>query len=89
MAQRVENLPAVWETWVQFLSWDDPLGECMVTHCSILPGESLRTEEPDGLQSTGLQRVGHGWVTKHRTQYSIADMNHVHYPSYLQWVLSL
>ena len=36
VAQMVKNLPAVWETWVQSLGWEDPLEEGMVTHTSIL-----------------------------------------------------
>ena len=36
MAQMVKKLPAVWETWVQSLSWEDPLEESMATHSSIL-----------------------------------------------------
>ena len=36
MAQAVKNLPAMWETWVQSLGWDDPLEEGMATHSSIL-----------------------------------------------------
>ena len=36
MAQLVKNLPAVWETWVQSLGWEDPLEEGMETHSSIL-----------------------------------------------------
>ena len=36
MAQTVKNLPAVWETWVRFLGWEDPLEEGMATHSSIL-----------------------------------------------------
>ena len=36
MAQMVRNLPAVWETWVQSLGWEDPLEEGMATHSSIL-----------------------------------------------------
>ena len=41
------------------LGWEDPLEEAMATHSSILPGESPWTEEPGGLRSIGLQRVGH------------------------------
>ena len=41
LAQMVQNLPAVWETWVQFLGWEYPLEEGMATHSSFLPGESL------------------------------------------------
>ena len=59
VAQVVKNLPAMWETWVQSLGWEDPLEEGMATHSSVLAGESLRTEEPSGLQPTVSQRVGH------------------------------
>ena len=55
----VKNLPAMREPWVQFLGWKDPLEEDIATHSSILAWEIPRTEEPDGLQSTGLHRVGH------------------------------
>ena len=47
------------EMQFQSLSQEDPLGEGMATHYSILAWEIARTEEPGGLQSTGLQRVGH------------------------------
>ena len=36
VAQLVKNPPAVWETWVPSLGWEDPLEECMTTHSSIL-----------------------------------------------------
>ena len=55
----VKNPPAMWETWVQSLGWEDPLEEGMATHSSILAGESPWTEEPGGLQSVGSQTVGH------------------------------
>ena len=55
----VKHLPAMLETWVQSLGREDPLEKGMTIHSSILPGESLWTEEPGGLQSMGLQRVGH------------------------------
>ena len=42
VAQVVKNLPAMWETWVQSLGWEDPLEEGMATHSSVLAGESLR-----------------------------------------------
>ena len=51
------------ETWVQTLGWEDPLEKGMATHASILPWEIPRTEEAGGLQSTGLQRVGHDGAT--------------------------
>ena len=57
--QTVKNLPAVQETWVQYLGWEDPLEKEMVTHSSILAWKFSWTEEPGGLQSMGSQRVGH------------------------------
>ena len=57
--QMVENLPALQETWVQSLGWEDPLEKGMATHFSIHAWRIPWTEEPDGLQSMGLQRVGH------------------------------
>ena len=36
VAQTIKNLPAIWETWVQYLGWEDPLEEGMATHSSIL-----------------------------------------------------
>ena len=59
MAQMVKNLPAMQETRVQSLSLEDPLKEDMATHSSILAWRIPWTEEPGGLQSMGLQRVGH------------------------------
>ena len=51
MAQTVENLPAMRETWVQPLGQEDPLEKRMATHSSILAWKIAWTEEPDGLQS--------------------------------------
>ena len=59
MAQQVKNLPAMQETQVRSLGWEDPLEEEMVTHSSMLAWEIPWTEEPGGLQSIGSQRVGH------------------------------
>ena len=53
VAQMVKNLPALWETWVQFLGWEDPLEKGMATHYSILARRIPWTEEPGGLQSMG------------------------------------
>ena len=44
------------ETWVLSLGWEDPLEKEMVTHCSILARENLRTEEPGRLQSMGIAK---------------------------------
>ena len=59
VAQRLQCLPAMWETWVRSLGQEDPLEKEMATHSSILAWRIPWTEEPGGLQSTGLQRVGH------------------------------
>ena len=59
MAQTVKNLPAGQETQVQSLGWEDPLEEGMAIHSSFLAWRIPWTEEPGGLQSMGLQRVGH------------------------------
>ena len=55
----VKNLPAVQETWVQSLGWEDPLERGTATHCSILAWRISWAEEPGRLQSMGMQRVGH------------------------------
>ena len=55
----VKNPPAMRETWVQSLGWEDPLDEEMATQSSTLAWRIHWTEEPGGLQSMGLQRVGH------------------------------
>ena len=55
----VKNLPAMQETWVGSLGWDDPLEKGMATHSSIPAWEIPWTEEPGGLQSKGSQRAGH------------------------------
>ena len=59
MAQRLKHLPAVQETWVRSLGREDPLEKEMATHSSILAWRISWAEEPGGLQSTELQRVGH------------------------------
>ena len=59
VAQMVKNLPAMQETRVQSLGWENPLEEGTATHSSILAGMIPWTEETGGLQSMGSQRVGH------------------------------
>ena len=59
MAQTVKNLPAMQETQVQSLGREDPLEEEVAIHSTILAWRIPWTEEPDRLQSMGLQRVGH------------------------------
>ena len=59
MAQRVKNLPAMQESQVQSLGWEDPLVKGMATHSSILAWRIPWTKEPGELQSMGSQRVRH------------------------------
>ena len=59
VAQRIKRLPAMQETQVQSLGWEDPLEKEMATHSSILAWRIPWTEEPGGLQSRGSQRVRH------------------------------
>ena len=63
VAQMVKRLPAMRETWVRSLGWEDPLEKEMAAHSSIFAWRIPWTEEPVGLQSTGLQRVGHDRAT--------------------------
>ena len=65
VAQTVKRLPAIWETWVQFLGQEDPLEKEMAIHSTTLAWKIPWTEEPDRLQSMGLQRVGHDWATSY------------------------
>ena len=67
LAQLVKNPPAMPETWVLSLAGEDPLEEGMVTPSSPLAWRIPWTEEPGGLQLTGLQRAGHGWAPKPST----------------------
>ena len=59
VAQMVKNLPALQETQVRSLGWEDPLEKGMATHSSILAWRIPWTKEPGRLQSMGLQRVRH------------------------------
>ena len=60
----VKNLPTRQEMGVRSLGWEDPLEKGIVTHSGILAWEIPRTEEPDGLQSMGLQRARQDLATK-------------------------
>ena len=67
VAQAVKNLPAMWETWVWSLGWEDPLEEGMATHSNILAwripmGRSLEGYSPWG------HRVRYDWMAKHSTR---------------------
>ena len=57
VAQMVKNLPVMQETWIWSLGQEDPLERGMATHSSIFAWRIPWTEEPEGLQSMGLQSV--------------------------------
>ena len=59
MAQRVKRLPAVRETRVRSLGWEDPLEKEMATHSSTVAWKIPWMEESGRLQSMGSQTVGH------------------------------
>ena len=59
VSQMVKILPAVQESWILSMGWEDPLEMGMATHSSILALRLLWIEEIDQLQSMGLQRVRH------------------------------
>ena len=67
VAQIVKNPPSMWEIWVQSLGLEGSLEEEMATQSSILAWETAWTEEPGGLQSKGLQRVGHDRAINNNT----------------------
>ena len=71
----VKSLPAMWETWVRSLGWEDPLKKGMATHSIILAWRTPWTGEPGGLHSMGSQRVGHdpGEVNGYPLQYSCLE----------------
>ena len=64
VAQSVKNMPAVQETRVRSLGWEDSLEKEMATHSSILAWKMSWTQESGGLQSMGSQRVRHNLATK-------------------------
>ena len=70
MAQRIKNLPAIWETRVWSWGQDDPLEKGMATHSSILAWRIPWTEEP--VELMGLQTVGHDWETN--TSWETTDV---------------
>ena len=82
-AHTVKSLLAMRETWVRSLGWEDPLEEGMTTHFSALTWRIPWTEEPGGLQSTGLQRVGYNSATSLSIPHSTFDMRYVCEPELL------
>ena len=69
VAQWEKNLPAMQETWVRSLNWEDPLEEGLATHSSILVWRIAMDRGAWQLQSMGSQRIRHDWVTKHTSTH--------------------
>ena len=63
----VKNLPAMRETWIRFLGWEDSLEKEMATHSSILAWRIPWTEDPGQATVHGVARVGHELATKPTT----------------------
>ena len=63
VAQRVKHLPAMRETWVRSLGWEDPLEKERATHSRTLAWKIPWTEKSGRLQSMGSQRAGHDRAT--------------------------
>ena len=80
IVQMVKNLPAMQETWVQFLGEEDSLEKEMAIHSSILIWKISWIEEFGGLQSMGSQRVRHdsanNWYSRLRKEYNRAVCCH-------------
>ena len=74
MAQTVKNLPAMMETWVQSLGWEDLLEKEIASHSSVLAWEIPWTEEPGRVQSMGSQRVRHDLATKQQQQHNLVRL---------------
>ena len=74
MAQVVKRLSTMWETWVRSLGWEHPLEKKMAIHSSTIAWKIPWTEEPGGLQSTGLQRVRHDGAHTAHTHLQHSDL---------------
>ena len=74
MAQMVKNPPAIQETWVQYLGWEDPLEEVMTTHSSILAWSIPWTKEPGRLQFMGVANSQTQLSTAH--SFILDDLAH-------------
>ena len=57
VAQLVKNPPAMWETWVQSLGWEDPLEEGMATHSSILAWRIPMDRQPGRISLWGCKEL--------------------------------
>ena len=76
VSQTVTNLPAMQETRVWSLGWEDPLEKGMASQSSILAWRIPWIEEPGELKSVGLQMVEHDWATNIHDIYHPCQLNH-------------
>ena len=83
VTQMVKNLPAMQETWVSSLGWEDLLEKEMATHSSILAWKIPWTEKPGRLQSMGSQRFGHNWATSLSLSLSLSLSQGCHFGWYI------
>ena len=74
VAQMVKNLPAMRDTPVPSLGWEDPLENGMASGSSILAWEIPWTEEPGGLQLWGCKRVGHDLMAKQQASFHFSSV---------------
>ena len=65
MAQLVKNPPAIWETWVQSLGWEDPLEKGQATHSSILAWRIPWTVQSMGSDTTGRLSLSFPYIQAH------------------------
>ena len=89
VAQMVQNPPAMWETLVWSLGWEDLLEEGMAIHSGIL---AMRIPMKRGAWWAivhGPQRVRHGWANKHSTAFHCVHIPHLFYPLSFSWALRL
>ena len=73
MAQRLQHLPVMWETWVRSLGQEDPLEKEMATHSSILAWRIPWTEEPGGYSPWGRKESD----TTERLHFSLSEMGSI------------
>ena len=85
MAQMVKSLPAIQETRVQSLDQEDPLEKEMANHSSILAWKIPWMEDPGRLQSMGLQRVRHDWVTSLLLHYTVFMIRGQFFAEFMQY----
>ena len=88
VTQRVKHLPAMQETQVQFLGWEDPLEKEIATHSSTLAWKIPWTEKPNRLQSMWSQRVRHDFHTYVYTHTNMCKCMYVYIHIYMYIYIS-